>query len=234
MSALTKTLTLVLSVLLLPMVGKAGEQPVVVELFTSQGCSSCPPADAHLAKLTERSDIIPLALHVDYWDRLGWADTFASRAYTDRQYAYARSFQNRSVWTPQFVIQGQHFSRGDYAAMIDAKVAKHRKAPSQVDLTLSDDGEMITIEATPLTNNLPKAKVIVVHYSPLEQVQIRRGENAGRKLYYHNVVKSWRVVGRLKGDDSATFDVPMETGRPLVVLIQAERHGPILAAQVLE
>ena len=234
MSTLFRTFALIASVLFLPGFGKAGDQPVVVELFTSQGCSSCPPADAHLAKLTERSDVLPLAFHVDYWDRLGWADTFATRAFTERQYAYARTFNNRSVWTPQFVVQGQHFSRGDYASMIDAKVEAHQQAGPTVSLSLREEGDMIIIEAAPLENDLPKAKVIVVHYSDVEKVKIKRGENAGRLLEYHNVVKAWRVVGRLASKKPATFEIPMEAGRPLAVLIQAEKYGPILAAQVLK
>ena len=90
----------------LPGLASAQSGPVVVELFTSQGCSSCPPADDYLAGLVGRDDVLPLAFHVDYWDRLGWKDTLATPEYTARQYAYGNSFQNRSVWTPQFVVGG--------------------------------------------------------------------------------------------------------------------------------
>lgn len=218
---------------LAPMRVAAQSQPVVVELFTSQGCSSCPPADAYLAELAERDDVLPLALHVDYWDRLGWRDTFASEAFTRRQYAYARTFGNRSVWTPQFVVQGTHYSRGDFRSMIDDRVAEHRARGPAYDVKVSEEGDMLNVSTRPLSANAPEAKVIVVHYTKAEQVKIKRGENAGRTITYHNVVRAWRVIGRNARGASAEFDVPMELGRPVAVLVQAPKTGEILAAQVL-
>lgn len=212
---------------------QAQKQPVVVELFTSQGCSSCPPADQFLGELAEREDVLPLALHVDYWDRLGWADTFASEAYTRRQYFYARTFGNRSVWTPQFVVQGAHFSRGKFREMINKRVAEHRAKGPDFDITLKESSGMLRVDATPAHSGMPEAKVIVVHYQPRADVKIKRGENAGRTISYHNVVRSWRVIGRIKSDDGASFDVPMEMGRPVAVLVQSPKSGKILAAQVL-
>ena len=197
------------------------------EHFTSQWPDVCALARA------EREDVLPLALHVDYWDRLGWADTFASEAFTRRQYAYARTFGNHSVWTPQFVVQGQHFSRGRFREMINERIAEHHAKGPAFEITLNEAGEMLSVTARPTKNGLPDAKVIVVHYSPLEEVKIKRGENAGRKIAYHNVVRSWRVIGRIKGGGGAAFEVPMDMKRPVAVLVQAPKTGRVLAAQVL-
>ena len=233
MPVLLRTIAVLLASLV-PFAGSAQQQqPVVVELFTSQGCNSCPPADAYLAELSTRADVLPLALHVDYWDRLGWADTFASHEFTERQYAYAHAFKNRSVWTPQFVVQGQHYSRGDFSNAIDKHIAGMRSVRPRIDLTLREQGGMLQIRARPLETGLPAATVVIVNFSPAEEVSIKRGENAGRTITYPNVVTSWRVVGRLKGGGEVTFDVPNGPGLPVAVIVQEPGPGPILAAQVL-
>lgn len=207
--------------------------PVVIELFTSQGCSSCPPADAFLGELTERSDVLPLALHVDYWDRLGWPDTFAQKAFTERQYAYGKAFGNRSIWTPQFVVQGGYYSRSDFRAMVEEHVAKLRAAPSQATVSLFEEGGALRIAAAPVDGSAPMAKVILVHFQPTADVAVKRGENAGKSLTYHNIVTNWRVVAQWNGQGEAELTVPMEHARPVAVLLQAEGNGPILAADVL-
>ena len=207
--------------------------PVVVELFTSQGCSSCPPADAFLGELSERSDVLPLALHVDYWDRLGWPDTFAQKAFTERQYAYGKAFGNRSIWTPQFVVQGGYYSRSDFRAMVEEHVAKLRAAPPVATVSLAEKGNALRIAAAPVDGDAPMAKVILVHFRPTADVAVKRGENAGRSLTYHNIVTNWRVVAQWNGQGEAELTVPMEHDRPVAVLLQAEGNGPILAADVL-
>ena len=104
---------------------RAQGSPVVVELFTSQGCSSCPPADALLRKLAEEEDVIALALHVDYWDYLGWKDSFATPKFTARQRAYAKKARSRSIYTPQMVVQGEDRVVGNDAEMVLARISEH-------------------------------------------------------------------------------------------------------------
>jgi hypothetical protein len=126
--------------------------PVVVELFTSQGCSSCPPADALLAELAERDDVLPLALHVDYWDYIGWADTFASPAFTERQKLYARAAGHRTIYTPQMVIGGVDqvvgFQPMEVADLIEAHRAKPPQAGTQARMALRRDGDRLTVTLT--------------------------------------------------------------------------------------
>src|SRR4051812_17852201 len=114
----------------------AGERPVVVELFTSQGCSSCPPADALLGELTRRADVLPLAFHVDYWNRLGWKDPYSSAESTARQRTYARQLGLRTIYTPQMVVDGGidvvGSERADVLKAIDAARASQRTVPIEV------------------------------------------------------------------------------------------------------
>ena len=217
----------------LPLRAVAQESPVVVELFTSQGCYSCPPADEFLEELAARDDVVPLAFHVDYWNRLGWVDTFSDATYTDRQYRYAQVFRNRSVWTPQFVVQGRSFSRGNFREMVNEYVDRYRQSEPQVVLQPSENGETIKINAVPIERALPEMSLIVAHYTPEETVKIERGENAGKTLTYHNVVTEWRVVGKWRGRGPATLEVPLSAGRPLAVMIQTQPQGRILASQIL-
>lgn len=213
-----------------PTIASAQSGPVVVELFTSQGCSSCPPADDYLAGLVGRDDVLPLAFHVDYWDRLGWKDTFATPEYTARQYAYGRAFKNRSVWTPQFVVGGVAYSRGSFRDVVSQGVKEISSQPEQVSLSASVQGGKIVISAKPLTGGLPKMLVSVVGYTPKETVQIKRGENAGKTISYHNTVNFWSEAGRWDGRGAANLSVPANGAPPYAVIVQAEGHGPIVAA----
>lgn len=225
---------LVLGLISSLLVGSGGAaaqtSPVVVELFSSQGCSSCPPADAYLAELAKRDDVLPLALHVDYWDRLGWADTFAHKAFTERQYAYGQAFGNRSVWTPQFVVQGRDYSKGNFRDMVDSYIAKQRRIKSPVTLNVSFDGQTISIDARRIGKTAKTLAVIVAHYIPKQEVAIKRGENAGLTNTYHNVVKSWTIVDMWSEGDEVRLRVPDEYGRPFVVLVQEHGPGAVVAA----
>lgn len=227
-SILLRLLSLVM--LSTPMMASAQSGPIVVELFTSQGCSSCPPADEFLAEMISRDDVLPLALHVDYWDRLGWKDTFATKGYTERQYAYGRSFKNRSVWTPQFVVQGESYSRGKFRNEVSGFLKKARASQSKVALQTSVQGGTLAISATPQVSNLPEMVVIVAGYTPKSSVAIKRGENAGRTINYHNTVNSWTVVGNWNGKGAASLNVPLSTKPPFAVIVQGKDVGQIFAA----
>lgn len=210
----------------------AGDRPVVVELFTSQGCSACPPADALLAQMADRDDVIPLALHIDYWDYIGWKDEFAKPAFTARQKGYAKAAKRRSVYTPQMVIDGQSDVVGHRAMQVVDLIAKHAAAPSRVDLTLTRDGSSVRIDAE-ATSWLGPVDVHVVRYQPSQEVAIQLGENAGKSLTYTHIVSSWEVHAQWDGTGRYADSVQVSGPEPVVILLQEPRHGAILAASRL-
>jgi hypothetical protein len=216
--------------LLAPFGAQAQTTPVVLELFTSQGCSSCPPADALLAELAGRDDVIALALHVDYWDYLGWKDSFGSPAYTARQRAYAKAARLRSIFTPQMIVQGEDRVIGHAADEIEAKIAAHQAVPPAVELDLGRDGDTLSIELTPADPPTGPADVQVVRFVPAEEVAIGGGENAGRTITYTNIVTDWERVARWDGENPVklTYDAPGDG--PLAVIVQRTHMGPVVAA----
>ena len=214
--------------------GAFAKDAVVVELFTSQGCSSCPPADRLLAEIAERDDVIALALHVDYWDYIGWKDQFADPGFTQRQRDYARAAGERSIYTPQMVIGGVDHIVGVKAMKLADLLAKHAATPDPVKVTLSRDGDRVTVRAKATGRIRTDALVQLVTYTPEATVDIRRGENAGRRLSYHNIAQAWVTVGKWdgRGEFRATARVSADT--PVVVLVQDRKGGPILGASRLK
>jgi hypothetical protein len=212
----------------------AAEQVVVVELYTSQGCSSCPPADDFVAMLASDPRIIPLALHVDYWDYIGWADNFAQAKFTDRQRAYARDIGSRSIYTPQFIIGGMDRIEGYSPEETAEQLHRHLSADAVVDLTVVRQGNSLVIRAVaepPLTSPV---RVQIVRYKPQETVTIERGENAGKTITYHNIVTSWDSVGEWSGQEPLSITAPMEGGEPAVVILQNAGPASIVAAQRID
>ncbi len=203
--------------------------PVVVELFTSQGCSSCPPADAMLAQLALRDDVIALALHVDYWDYIGWADSFASPAYSQRQHDYARAAGSAMVYTPQIVIGGQDHVVGSRPMEVADLVQVHLARDSSVDLDIARDGETLSITAS-YGGSAALMLVQLVRYTPQETVAIESGENAGHEISYVNIVNSWQTVADWDGQEPLSIDAAVTGEDPVVVLVQSGTNGPILAA----
>ena len=210
-------------------VTRAGDAPVVVELFTSQGCSSCPAADEILLKLGDRDNVIALALHVDYWDYIGWKDQFAHAAFTKRQKGYARSFGSRMIYTPQMVINGTKDVVGNRPMEVAEAVDEYADMAMLAPLKLSRNGATLRIDA-PAHAGMPNADVILVRYTPQETVSIPRGENAGKDLTYSHIVTEWTDIGDWNGASPLEQNVPVEGAAPVVVLVQAKNHGPILAA----
>lgn len=209
---------------------QAQSSPVVVELFTSQGCSSCPPADAYFGEeLAGREDVIALALHVDYWDYLGWTDHFANPAFTKRQKRYARAAGHRMVYTPQIIVGGRDHVVGNHPGEVEALLKTHRAMPSPVTVALRRVGERVEIEAA--ASESPGAMVVhLVRYEPEEQVSIKRGENAGRKLSYNNIVTDWHVLAEWDGREPLFIEAPVTGDAPVVALVQGKGNGPIFAA----
>ena len=211
----------------------AGSGPVVVELYTSQGCSSCPPADEFLGKLAKRDDVIALSLHVDYWDYIGWKDIFASPQNTDRQHAYARAAGKRMVYTPQMVVAGQDLVVGTKPGEVGRLIREHGKAPAKVGLRVERKGGKLLITADPLAKGLGDMVVQMVRFVDGRAVQIKRGENAGRKLAYHNVVTEWAVLKTWDGKAPFVLSAKISGNEECVIIVQAANHGSILAAAIV-
>jgi hypothetical protein len=184
-----------------PLAKRLGPSPVVVELFTSQGCSSCPPADALLSDVARvaslRGRVIPLAFHVDYWDRLGWRDPFSSPEWSRRQYMYVRALNVNSAYTPQMVVNGMRQFVGSYRAAIEAELVaqSHRKPAGEVQVTPSRHGGQARLEV--------KAKgsgnLVVVIYDNAAPTAVPRGENTGRTISNDAIVRRVVRAGTLTG-----------------------------------
>lgn len=206
--------------------------PVVVELYTSQGCSSCPPADAMLADLADMEDVIALALHVDYWDYIGWPDSFASPLHSARQEAYARMAGERMVYTPQIIVGGQDRVVGGDAMAVLERLHAHADATTPVDLSVGREGEHLRVTAPALTLARP-LEIQLVRFLPAKEVAITSGENAGLSMTYHNIVTSWEVVGAWTGTEALDLQVPLDGEGRVAVLLQEPGPGAIRAAALL-
>jgi hypothetical protein len=208
----------------------AQTQPVVVELYTSQGCSSCPPADAFMALLAKDPNVIALSLHVDYWDYIGWKDTFANPQFTKRQKAYARAIGSRTIYTPQMIVAGDDRVEGNDPMKVADTVRRHASVKGTVTLAIERRGGVLTIDAVANPPLKGTARVQLVRYSPEETVLIGRGENAGREVTYHNIVTSWADLGAWAGDKPFKIEAPVTGDEPIVVIIQSEGPSDVLAA----
>jgi hypothetical protein len=207
---------------------------VVVELYTSQGCSSCPPADEFMAELAQADQVIALSLHVDYWDYIGWEDSFAHAAFTERQKAYARAAKSRMIYTPQMIIGGVDRVEGNAPDAVVKLIGKHMAAVRPVTLTLERVGDVVVIRAEAATPLQAGAEVQLVRYLPEATVAIERGENAGRTVVYRNVVTGWDKIGDWPGIYPLELQAAVPQGEPVVVIVQEPGPAAILAAAQLE
>jgi len=207
-------------------------RPAVVELYTSQGCSSCPPADALLGELARRADVLALAFHVDYWDELGWRDRFELPVATQRQRQYARQLGSASVYTPQMVVDGTADVVGGDAAGVARLIAAPR-ASVPVQISVHDGELLVTIAAAA---GMPAAEVTLLSYLPQAQTAIGRGENAGRALREYNIVRSSVTLGKWHGAAAEwqvrVADLPADA-RAVAVLLQQPGPGAIIGAAQL-
>ncbi|MDO8837707.1 MAG: DUF1223 domain-containing protein [Parvibaculum sp.] len=215
-------------------IARAETRPVVVELFTSQGCSSCPKADAYLAELAGREDVIALSFAVDYWDFLGWKDTLASPAFTKRQRAYAKALGISGVYTPQIVVDGIAEGVGSHRETVEEQIADRRGTPLPVALRFSDDGAALTLHVGAGAPPERAATLWLVRYAKKERVEIRRGENRGKTMTYAHAVRGLMPIGMWEGD-ATTVTLPktemlMQGYEGCVALLQARDGGPILGA----
>lgn len=228
----TAALALVCALTTLPV--RAENEPlVVVELFTSQGCSSCPPADALMIDLARRRDVIGLALHVDYWDYIGWKDEYARPAFTARQKSYARVAGRKMVYTPQMIVNGQQDVVGVRAMELVELIEKHKSAPQMIRVQARREAGSVVVQMLALNEDSAKSgpyEVHLVRFTRLRQAHITRGELAGNVFDYANTVDGWTVMGQWDGRSEAGFRADIDGDRPAVVLVQQVGNGAIVAA----
>ncbi|WP_343563480.1 DUF1223 domain-containing protein [Kiloniella sp. b19] len=221
--------------------------PVVVELFTSQGCSSCPPAEALLNQLAEQPGVIALAHHVDYWDYIGWKDPFARPEATERQRDYASTLDLRYIYTPQMVIDGQEELVGSRRAQVLSEVQKAASTPNPVQLRMKSMtgplpvGSDLRIELKPRDEQVSVSQAVLwlAVYDQSHETQIRRGENAGKLSINNHVVRHWLPVTVWNGTDpEINFTFPEIEGsgvdQGFALILQQGETGPILGASLWE
>ena len=216
---------------------------VVAELFTSEGCNSCPPADRLLFELRQRPGVIALAFHVDYWDYLGWKDRFARPEFTARQRAYARELGSPMVYTPQLVVQGAAHVVGSDKRAVDAALARAARRAPVVEIGLAwtrDDSLVVSI---PESEWRGKATIWFVRYGYEAETNVGAGENAGRRLRHANVVQELAALG-MWGGEAMAITLPWEAlghdgerqpaGFGCAIIVQPEGLGPVLGAREID
>lgn len=211
-------------------VARPSAAPVVVELFTAQGCSDCPEANALLMRLADQPNVIALTYAVDYWDYLGWKDTFARPEFAARQRAYRRSMNLRDVYTPQIVVDGKRQLTAVEADEVEAAVREEGRRH-----TYQPDMQFMGVDRVAIGSGRPPrggATVWLVRYdSHVQEVEVRRGENRGQTVRHGNVVRELVRLGAWRGSP-AMFRLPRASAGDLktVVLVQADRTGALIAA----
>jgi len=225
----------------------AGEKIVqptaVVEMFTSQGCSSCPPADKVLARYAANKNVLALSWHVDYWNYLGWKDSFSRADFTERQYRYAASFKRRGVYTPQAVINGRDHLVGSHAGKIKDLIAAYssQKQNLTIPITVAVSDDKVRVSASD-AGNVGDATLWIVYFDHEKAVKIKRGENRGRTITYHNVVRDFSTLGMAK-DGKIDVTLPLNelkrkgSAACAVILQQVTKSGtpgPILGATIID
>ncbi|MEO0543463.1 MAG: DUF1223 domain-containing protein [Pseudomonadota bacterium] len=228
------------SMVVQPTSSAAQEIRAVVELFTSQGCSSCPPADEALKGYAKRDDVLALGYHVDYWDYLGWKDTLGSAENTARQRAYAKAMRARSVYTPQAVVDGKTHHVGSHVDAIDAQFGN--SFPIPVNISKAADRLSVEIGEPAGDVDASNVRITLVYFKKATPVEIQRGENAGKNRTYVNAVIGRHIMGIWKGG-AANMDMPVSemmkyNADNCAVLLQRYDEqgnpGEIVGAAILE
>ena len=227
--------TLALTLFSLPAPGQA-ERPTVVELFTSQGCNSCPPADAYLGELGRRPGLLTFAFHVDYWNYIGWTDPFARPWATARQKAYQKSLHERFVYTPQMVVNGAAQGIGSERDTIEGLIRASAAPAIHPDLALRwrDDGALLVDVGADVSPPRAPADIWLVGFDREEKTRVLRGENGGQTLTDYHPVRTYRRIGAWPGWSLELVVPPNEVQNAgdggVAVLVQASEMGPIFAA----
>ena len=223
-----------------PDVAASTSPKAVIELFTSQGCSSCPAADAVLGQMAARDDVIAISLSVDYWDYLGWKDTLANAKFSDRQKAYAKMLGDGMVYTPQMVVNGRAHVNGSDVTKIERAIEKtsHAFGASRVPVRMSArDGRLIVEVGNEQQSIAHEATVWLAVISKAVEVPIPRGENKGKTITYSNVVRELIPIGTWHGKPM-TVELARDTfmhrhAERCAVLVQQGRGGPVVGAALL-
>ena len=209
----------------------------VLELFTSQGCSSCPAADALLAKYAQRPGVMALTLNVDYWDHLGWKDTLGKPLHTKRQKSYAHALNAGNVYTPQLVVNGVAQAVGSKAADIEKAIATSSGDfnQSRVGLSMRIEGNAaeLLVGAKPADLKISSGTIWLAVVEPNVEVEIKRGENRGKTIVYTNVVRELTPVGMWSGQElklTLPSSAALQPGRRCAVMLQAGETGRIISA----
>jgi hypothetical protein len=235
-------LALTLALAVLPVLARAADKsPVVVELFTSQGCSSCPPADAYLGELAKRPDLLALAFHVEYWNYIGWVDPFAKPWATRRQHDYMSKLHTRYIFTPEIVVNGATEGIGSERNAIEPLIhaAAMDTAPHpELTLLWRADGALVVDVGEGHSPPDEPAVLWLLGYDGLHETKVLRGENEGQTLADHHAVRSFRKLGAWLGW-SEQLIVPADEARTLgdsgiAVLLQAAGSGPIISAAQID
>jgi hypothetical protein len=211
----------------------AVKRPVIVELFTSQGCSSCPAADAYLKTLKEQPDVLALSYHVDYWDYLGWRDTLGGAEFSERQYDYAESRGDKNVYTPQMIINGGKHFVGSQRGQITSAIATARTevAMDWVDMEMSDNATDVTI-TIPASKPMKEATLWLLAFAHSVSVEIKKGENSGSVIEYDNVVRKMVPAGMWHGEAAKLVlpkgSVVPEGCKGWVALLQDGKVGRVI------
>jgi hypothetical protein len=216
-------------------------QPVVIELYTSQGCSDCPPADAILTDLARRNDVVALSFPITYWDMLGWRDTLATSSNTRRQNSYAESLGRTTTYTPQVIVDGVEDvignKRGDVISAITRHGELNRSAePIAFAADYADEHLTIDIAGNALSGDNASATIWVMRLLSHAEVVVAGGENRDRALTYTNVVRDIRRAGSWSGGEkSIRMPLALDGGEydGVAVIVQANEHGEVLAAALL-
>ena len=222
-------LSLVLIAGLSPAASLAAERPVVVELFTSQGCNSCPPANAFLNEMSkQRRDVLALAFHVTYWDRLGWKDPFSMEAATRRQDVYGRRFGDGS-YTPEMVVDGAASMVGSARGEVNSAIENaKRNSRTAASVSVTKNGEQVSIEVGAGNG---RGNILLIGFDHEHTTAVGRGENSGRTLVEANVVRSIRSVGQWSGTPMRISERFPE-GQDVAVVLEAP-DGRIIGASRL-
>jgi hypothetical protein len=189
---------------------KSYQSFAILELFTSEGCSSCPPADQLLPQLASEANVIPLSFHVDYWDRYGWKDPFSNASFTDRQRVYAKQFKLESIYTPQLVINGEYELVGSNRSSAEADIKKLLAENAPLQLTIDDvkkENDKLSVSCR-LQGDFQNCDLLIAIVQKHAEVNVKAGENHGAKLSHFNVVRSFL---KLPAKEKMDFQVPVPT-----------------------
>ena len=212
-------------------VAEAAAQPVLVELFTSQGCSSCPAADRLAAKLKDRPGVQVVSFNVDYWDYLGWRDTLASPDYTKRQMDYAHARGDNDVYTPQMVINGDAHVVGSSQASVESAIAAAAKSSSKISISLKATDKDLIVELGDGADQ-EEGTLWLMAIAPQVDVKIERGENSGSTISYHNVVRKLVPAGTWMGKATKLMlpknNIMIEGSTSCLAVLQKRSLGPVI------